>query len=259
MSESFDRALRAAARRSRPAGVCPDAAMLASYADNGLSEDERRFVEAHVGRLRDVPGTHGAARRGEPRPRGARAVTMVARAMALAGAGRHGCPGCRRVDSAPRAEGAAGRCRHATAGVAGPAASGCDRTGARGACKPAGGTRQREQRRGSSRAKVAKAAPARAGQLADEKIDQLTPLERRDEREAEGRHCTADRAVPAPRTPLRPFRRKRLAKDEVAGPRQARRAESRRHRPPLRRGRPKPSGKKRRLPMPAGGARPIGS
>ena len=48
MSDSFDRALRAAARRGRPAGVCPDAAMLASYADNGLSEDERRFVEAHV-------------------------------------------------------------------------------------------------------------------------------------------------------------------------------------------------------------------
>lgn len=48
MSESFDRALRAAARRSRPAGVCLDAAMLASYADNGLSPDERRHVEAHA-------------------------------------------------------------------------------------------------------------------------------------------------------------------------------------------------------------------
>lgn len=48
MSESFDRALRAAARRSRPAGVCPDAAMLASYADNGLTGDERRALEAHV-------------------------------------------------------------------------------------------------------------------------------------------------------------------------------------------------------------------
>lgn len=48
MSEPFDRALRAAARRSRPAGVCPDAAVLASYADNGLSADERRLVEAHA-------------------------------------------------------------------------------------------------------------------------------------------------------------------------------------------------------------------
>lgn len=48
MSEPFDRALRAAARRSRAAGVCPDAAMLASYADNGLSADERRQVEAHA-------------------------------------------------------------------------------------------------------------------------------------------------------------------------------------------------------------------
>ena len=48
MSEPFDRALRAAARRGRPAGVCPDAALLASYADNGLSADERRQVEAHA-------------------------------------------------------------------------------------------------------------------------------------------------------------------------------------------------------------------
>lgn len=48
MSESFDRALRAAARRSRPAGVCPDAAMLASFADNALMGDERRALEAHM-------------------------------------------------------------------------------------------------------------------------------------------------------------------------------------------------------------------
>ncbi len=42
MSESFDRALRSAARRGRPAGVCPDAASLAAYADNALTADERR-------------------------------------------------------------------------------------------------------------------------------------------------------------------------------------------------------------------------
>lgn len=48
MSESFDRALRGAARRGRPVGVCPDAAMLASYADNGLSADERRGIETHA-------------------------------------------------------------------------------------------------------------------------------------------------------------------------------------------------------------------
>ena len=48
MSEPFDRALRAAARRGRAAGVCPDAALLASYADNGLSADERRQIEAHA-------------------------------------------------------------------------------------------------------------------------------------------------------------------------------------------------------------------
>ena len=48
MSESFNRALRSAARRGRPAGVCPDAAMLAAYADNGLTADERRVVETHA-------------------------------------------------------------------------------------------------------------------------------------------------------------------------------------------------------------------
>lgn len=48
MSEPFDRALRAAARRSRATGVCPDAVMLAAYADNGLSADERGQVEAHA-------------------------------------------------------------------------------------------------------------------------------------------------------------------------------------------------------------------
>lgn len=47
MSEPFDRALRAAARRGRDAGVCPDAATLAAYADNGLSPAERAQVEAH--------------------------------------------------------------------------------------------------------------------------------------------------------------------------------------------------------------------
>jgi len=48
MSEPFNRALRAAARRSRPAGVCPDAALLAAYADNGVSADERRLIETHA-------------------------------------------------------------------------------------------------------------------------------------------------------------------------------------------------------------------
>jgi hypothetical protein len=48
MSESFDRALRAAARRGREAGVCPDAATLAAYADNGLSAAERARLDAHA-------------------------------------------------------------------------------------------------------------------------------------------------------------------------------------------------------------------
>ncbi len=45
---NFERALRSAARRGRAAGVCPDAATLAAYADRGLSTEEHRAIEAHV-------------------------------------------------------------------------------------------------------------------------------------------------------------------------------------------------------------------
>jgi hypothetical protein len=48
MSDPFDRVLRAAARRSRGAGVCPDADVLAAYLDNGLTSGERATVEAHA-------------------------------------------------------------------------------------------------------------------------------------------------------------------------------------------------------------------
>ncbi len=44
----FDRALRGAARRGRPEGVCPDAAALASYVDRSLSPTEHAALEAHV-------------------------------------------------------------------------------------------------------------------------------------------------------------------------------------------------------------------
>ena len=44
----FDRALRGAARRGRPEGVCPDAAALASYVDRSLSLAEHAALEAHV-------------------------------------------------------------------------------------------------------------------------------------------------------------------------------------------------------------------
>ena len=43
-----DRALRGAARRGRPEGVCPDAAALASYVDRSLSPTEHAALEAHV-------------------------------------------------------------------------------------------------------------------------------------------------------------------------------------------------------------------
>jgi hypothetical protein len=48
MSEPFDRALRAAARRGRTGGVCPDADLLAAYADGRLPADERQQIEAHA-------------------------------------------------------------------------------------------------------------------------------------------------------------------------------------------------------------------
>lgn len=48
MSDPFDRVLRDAARRGRTAGVCPDAAMLAAYVDDGLAPAERREVELHA-------------------------------------------------------------------------------------------------------------------------------------------------------------------------------------------------------------------
>lgn len=44
----FDRALRAAARRGRPAGPCPDASLLAAYVDRGLSAPERASIERHL-------------------------------------------------------------------------------------------------------------------------------------------------------------------------------------------------------------------
>ena len=44
----FDRALRAAARRGRPEGACPDAAALAAYVDRSLAPAERTALESHV-------------------------------------------------------------------------------------------------------------------------------------------------------------------------------------------------------------------
>lgn len=44
----FDRTLRAAARRGRPAGPCVDAALLAAYVDRSVSDEERARIEAHV-------------------------------------------------------------------------------------------------------------------------------------------------------------------------------------------------------------------
>ena len=48
MTDSFDRALRAAARRGRPVDVCPDAGLLAAYVDRALAADERFAIDAHA-------------------------------------------------------------------------------------------------------------------------------------------------------------------------------------------------------------------
>ena len=48
MPDPFDRVLRDAARRGRSVGVCPDAAMLAAYVDDGLTPAERREFESHA-------------------------------------------------------------------------------------------------------------------------------------------------------------------------------------------------------------------
>jgi hypothetical protein len=45
---NFERALRTAARHGRTAGVCPDAGMLAAYADRSLSTAEHAALEAHI-------------------------------------------------------------------------------------------------------------------------------------------------------------------------------------------------------------------
>lgn len=47
MSDPFDRVVRAAARRGRAVGVCPEPDVLAAYLDNGLTSDERAAVELH--------------------------------------------------------------------------------------------------------------------------------------------------------------------------------------------------------------------
>jgi hypothetical protein len=48
MSDPFDRVVRAAARRARPVGVCPEPEVLAAYLDNGLTSDERATVDSHA-------------------------------------------------------------------------------------------------------------------------------------------------------------------------------------------------------------------
>ena len=48
MSDPFDRVVRAAARRARAVGVCPEPEVLASYLDHGLTSEERAVVDAHA-------------------------------------------------------------------------------------------------------------------------------------------------------------------------------------------------------------------
>jgi Putative zinc-finger len=176
MSEPFDRALRASARRSRPAGVCPDAAMLASYADNGLSEDERRSVEAHVADCAtclEHMALLGAVSLDREAPEPSRWwlahwrwLVPVATAVLV------GIVWIRLPE----------QMNQEVVGTPTPAVQAqpsvsTDQERLPPASPPAGRESNAAAR---DAAKVGKAAPARAAQLSDSKTDQLTPLERRD-------------------------------------------------------------------------------
>ena len=120
----FDRALRGAARRGRPEGVCPDAAALASYVDRSLSPAEHAALEAHVA---SCPACieHLALLAAVDAPEApADAVGRVViraslRQLALAGAGGHRRAGGRRLDASARiARRCGSRCRQEKAAEA---------------------------------------------------------------------------------------------------------------------------------------------
>ncbi len=196
MSDSFDRALRAAARRSRPAGVCPDAAMLASYADNGLLEDERRGVEAHaadcatcmehlallgavsVDREAPEPSRSWLAHWGWLVPV-ATAVLVVAVWIRL--------PEQKASQDVPAATAPASQARA-------PVASEQERAAA---ASPSAGRDEASNAAPRVAAKVSKASPARPAPPADAKFDQLKPLERRDDDARQKAAAASPPRVPA--------------------------------------------------------------
>ncbi len=196
MSDPFDRALRAAARRSRPAGVCPDAAMLASYADNGLLEDERRGVEAHaadcatclehlallgavsVDREAPEPSRSWLAHWGWLVPV-ATAVLVVAVWIRL--------PEQKASQDVPAATAPASQARA-------PVASEQERAAA---ASPSAGRDEASNAAPRVAAKVSKASPARPAPPADAKFDQLKPLERRDDDARQKAAAASPPRVPA--------------------------------------------------------------
>ena len=99
---SFDRALRAAARRGRPVDVCPDAAMLAAYVDNALTPDERLTVEAHAADCATCLQHLALLGAVSVEPPSGPSRPFVAGAVGLARAGGHRRAGRGRVDSAAR-------------------------------------------------------------------------------------------------------------------------------------------------------------
>jgi Putative zinc-finger len=196
MSEPFDRALRAAARRSRPAGVCPDAAMLASYADNGLLEDERRAVEAHAA---DCPtclehlALLGAVSLDREAPEPSRSwlaqwswlVPVAAAVLVVAVWVR--LPEQKASQDVPAATAPASQARA-------PVASEQERAAA---ASPSAGRDEASNAAPRVAAKVSKAAPARPAPPADAKFGQLKPFERRDEDARQKAAAASPPPVPA--------------------------------------------------------------
>jgi Putative zinc-finger len=225
MSDSFDRALRAAARRSRPAGVCPDAAMLASYADNGLSEDERRLVEAHVADCAtclEHMALVGAVSLDREAPEPSRwwlvqwrwLVPVATAVLVVAVWIRLPEQVNQEVVRTPL-----------PAAQAEPnVAIELDRTAP---LTPPPGRDNASNAAARSAPKVAKTAPERAGQLSDEKSDQLTPLERRDSARQKAANAPPPALAAAPEAAA-PFEVKQADADKV----QARGATSRVASPP---------------------------
>ena len=184
MSESFDRALRSAARRGRPAGVCPDAASLAAYADNGLTADERRRVEAHAADCAtclEHLALLGAISLDREAPEPSRSwlirwgwLVPVATAMLVVAVWT-------RLPEQGVSRDAARPAPAPTQAMAPPPEQEVAAPNELAAAQSTAERDARDQAKQRRAARTAPAAPGREAALLEKKVDALAPLERRDE------------------------------------------------------------------------------